>query len=227
MDTAYGRRTRMAAPKFRAVAPPAAALIGVNVGLMFLVASTPLSGINDVVFQVPILGLIVYGVALTGGNVLAERGLEGGSIATAALGTGLLQGAYALFGGGILASVAAGSRTVALAVTLVATLGMTLGVAGYVYLRDREFDHWGRWALGSFIVGAVLVAVGSAISAVLIGGFVFIFLGFTFRLGYEIWRVKATYTPDRSLIHALGIYVAFTGVFVHILQIVARNFLGD
>ena len=223
MDTAYGRRNRTIAPKFRAVAPPAAALIGLNVVLMFLVASTPLSGINSIVFQVPILGLIVYGAALTGGNILAERGLENGSMGTTALGTGLLQGAYALFGGGILASVAAGSRAFALAVTLVATLGMTLGVTGYVYVRDREFDHWGRWALGSFIIGAVLVAVGSAISAVLVGGFVFIFLGFTLRLGHEIWQVKARYTPDRSLIHALGIYVAFTGVFVHILQLVARN----
>ena len=43
--------------------------------------------------------------------------------------------------------------------------------------------------------------------------------------GYEIWHVKASYDPTRSLLHALGIYVAFTGVFVHVLQIVARQFM--
>ena len=227
MDTAYAGRTKPVTPKFRSVAVPATALIATNVVLMYLVASTPLSALNDLLFSVPILGLLVYGAALTGGNMLAERGLEGDSMTMAALGTGLLQGAYALFGGGILSAIAADLRAVALAVTLAVTLGLTVGIAGYVYLRDRSFDRWGRWSLGAFIVGALLVAVGSAVPVVLVGGFAFIFLGFTLRLGYEIWQVKATYSPERSLNHALGIYVAFTGVFVHVLQLVARQFLRD
>mgnify|MGYP002761029304 CR=1 FL=1 len=123
--------------------------------------------------------------------------------------------------------IAAGSRAALLGATLVITLGMTLAIAAYVYVRDREFAHWSRWSFGAFIVGAVLVAVGSVFPIVLLGGFVFIFLGFTLRLGYEIWHVRSSYAPDRSLIHALGIYVAFTGVFVHVLQIVARNFLRE
>ena len=227
MEGAYVRRTRTAHPKFRSVAIPASALISANLVLMYLVASTPLSALNSVLFQVPILGLLVYGAALTGGSILAERGLERDSMGIAVAGIVLLQGAYALFGGGILAAIAAGSRIAALGVTLVVTLGMTLAIGGYVYLRDREFDHWGRWSLGAFIVGALLVAVGSLFPIVLLGGFVFIFLGFTLRLGYEIWHVRSSYAPDRSLIHALGIYVAFTGVFVHVLQIVARNFLRE
>lgn len=227
MDGAYAQRTQTMHPKFRSVAVPAAALIAVNVALMYLVASTPLSALNGVLFDIPIVGLLVYGAALTGGNILAERGLEGGSIGMASVGAILLQGAYALFGGGIVASVAAGSRAAALGLTLAVTLVMTLAIAGYVYARDREFDHWSRWSFGAFIVGAVLVAVGSVFSIVLLGGFVFIFLGFTLRLGYEIWYVKSSYAPDRSLVHALGIYVAFTGVFVHVLQIVARNFLRE
>jgi FtsH-binding integral membrane protein len=209
-------------PKFRNVAVPAAALIGVNVLLMFVVAQTPLAALNDVVFSVPILGLIVYGAALTGGNVLAERGLERGQMAMAGLGILLLQGAYALFGGGILARVPAGSQGLSLAVTLVVTVAMTVAIAGYVYLRDRNFDHWSTWSLGAFVVGALLVLVGSFAPIVLVGGFLFIFLGFMLRLGYEIWHVRASYDPDRSLVHALGIYVAFTGVFVHVLQIAAR-----
>jgi len=226
MEAAYRTRNGTAYPKLRSVAVPASALIAVNIGLMYLVAMTPLSALNDLLFAVPILGLLVYGAALTGGNILAERGLEAGSMGAASVGIVLLQGAYALFGGGILARIAVDVRGIALAVTLAVTLTITIGIAGYVYLRDKQFDHWSKYSFGAFILGAVFVAVGSAIPAVLIGGFVFIFLGFALRLGHEIWHVKASYDPTRSLLHALGIYVAFTGVFVHVLQIVARQFLN-
>jgi len=222
MAETHSARTRTASPKFRTVALPAAALVGVNVVLMFVVAQTPLAGLNDVLFSVPVFGLVVYGVALTGGNVLAERGLERGGMGMAAAGVLLLQGAYALFGGGILARVPTDSRGAVLAVTLAVTVAMTVAIAAYVYLRDRNFDHWSKWSLGAFVVGAVLVLVGSFASIALLGGFLFIFAGFTLRLGYEIWHVRASYDPDRSLVHALGIYVAFTGVFVHVLQIAAR-----
>lgn len=227
MDGLTARRQRTAHPKFRRVAAPAAALVGVNILLMYLVAATPLAVANDLLFQVPILGLLVYGAALTGGSILAERGLESGSMELAAVGVVLLQVAYALFGGGIIAGLGAGTRGVALGIAFVVTLAMTIGIAAYVYRRGGSYDHWGRWALGAFILGALLVAVGSAIPAVLLGGFVAIFAGFTLRLGYEIWQVSANYAPDKSLRHAVGIYVAFTGVFVHVLQIVARQFLQE
>lgn len=222
MAQRYPSGVRTAHPKFRNVAVPAAALVALNVLLMFLVARTPLAGLTDLLFSSPIVGLVVFGAALTGGNYLAERGLERGGMATAGVGVLLLQGAYGVFGGGILATVSSGARGAVLGVALVVTVAMTVGVAGYVYLRDRDFDHWNTWSLGAFVVGAVLVLVGTFVPLVLVGGFLFIFVGFTLRLGYEIWHVRASYDPDRSLIHALGIYVAFTGVFVHVLQIVAR-----
>lgn len=222
MSQSYSSRMQAAHPKFRNVAVPAAALIGLNVLLMFAVAQTPLVAVNDLLFSVPIVGLLVYGAALTGGNVLAERGLERGQLAMAGVGVLLLQGAYALFGGGILSWVPAGSQAAVLGVTLVVTVAMTIAIAAYVYLRDRNFDHWSKWSLGAFVVGAVLVLVGSFVQVALLGGFLFIFLGFMLRLGYEIWHVRANYAADRSLVHALGIYVAFTGVFVHVLQIAAR-----
>lgn len=226
MEQTYSRRPGHAHPRFREVGLPAAMLVGVNVVLMYLVALTPLSGLNEVLFAVPIVGLLIYGAALTGGSYVAERGLERGKIGATLAGVVLLQSAYALFGGGILAGVSPGARELALGVTLVVTLALTLGIAAYVYLRDREFGHWNRWSLGAFLIGVVLVAIGTLFPAVLIGGFVFIFLGFTLRLGYEMWRVRENYRPDEPLIHALGIYVAFTGVFVHVLQLV-RQFVVD
>ncbi len=225
MAQRYSTRTEPAYPTYRQVAVPALALIGVNILLMYLVAETPLAAVNEALFSVPILGLLVYGAALTGGNILAERGIEQGATLMMGLGVGLLQGAYALFGGGILAALNPGARELAVAVTILGTVALTAGLAGYVYLRDRNFSHWARWSLGAFAVGAGFVLVGTFLDVILILGFACIFAGFLLRLGYEIWHVRASYDPDRSLIHALGIYVAFTGVFVHILQIVARIML--
>jgi len=223
MAQRHPTRGATAHPKFQAVGLPAAALIAVNILLMYLVAATPLAPLSRATFASPIVGLLVFGGALTAGNYLAERGLEGGGMAMAYGGVALLEATYGVLGGGILALLAAGNRPLALGITLVVTVAITLGIAAYVYLRGGEYDHWNRWSLYAFVVGAVLVLVGSfVVPVVLLGGFVFIFLGFTLRLGYEIWRVRASYDPDRSLIHALGIYVAFTGVFIHVLQIVVR-----
>ncbi|MFT4885295.1 MAG: hypothetical protein ACI8U4_002817 [Natronomonas sp.] len=224
MGQAYSTRTGAAHPKFREVGLPAAALIGLNVLLMAVVAMTPLAAINDLIFGIaPIVGLLVFGAVLTGGNYLAEKGLESGEMGTAYAGIALLQAAYGVFGGGIVATVGSQSaRAVLLGVTLAITVAMTTGVAAYVYVRDKNYSHWNRWSLGAFVVGMVLVLVGTFFTPVLIGGFVFIFAGFTLRLGYEIWRVRDDYRGDQPLIHSLGIYVAFTGVFVHVLQIVRQ-----
>jgi FtsH-binding integral membrane protein len=228
MGQAYSTRAGVAHPKFRDVGLPAAALIGLNVLLMAVVAMTPLAAINDLLFGIaPIVGLLVFGAALTGGNYLAEKGLESGDMGTAYAGIALLQAAYGVFGGGIVATVGSQSaRAMLLGVTLAITVAMTVGIAAYVYVRDREFSHWNRWSLIAFVVGAVLVLVGTFVTPVLIGGFLLIFAGFTLRLGYEIWRVRDGYRGDQPLVHSLGIYVAFTGVFVHVLQIV-RQFVAN
>ena len=221
---AHRHRTRRgtAHPKFQAVGLPAATLIAVNVLMMYAVALTPIATFANLAFRTPIVGLLVFGGALTAGNYLADRGLKNDEMGLAFAGTAILEGTYAVLGGGILATIAAGSRVLALAVTLVVTVAMTVGIAAYVYLRGGDYSHWNRWSLGAFVVGALGVLVGTFVPVVLFAGFLFIFAGFTLRLGYEIWRVRADYSPDRSLVHALGIYVAFTGVFIHLLQIVVR-----
>jgi FtsH-binding integral membrane protein len=222
MAQRHSTRGRTVHPKFRAVGVPAAVLIAANVVLMYAVAMTPLAALSRLAFSTPIVGLLVFGGALTAGNYLADRGLRDGEMAKAYAGTAILEATYAVLGGGILAVLAAGSRVLALAVTLVVTVAMTVGIAAYVYLRGGDYSHWNRWSLGAFVVGAVLVLVGTFVPIVLVGGFVCIFAGFTLRLGYEIWKVRADYAPERSMVHALGIYVAFTGVFIHVLQIVVR-----
>jgi len=118
----------------------------------------------------------------------------------------LLEATYAVLKDGLLALPAAGTRPLAFGVALAVTVAMAVGIAAYVYLRGGKYDRWNRWSLGAFVVGAVSGPVGTFVSIVLVGGFPFIFLGFTLRLGYEIWRGWAAYNPDLSPVHAPGVY---------------------
>ena len=115
-----------------------------------------------------------------------------------------------VLGGGILATIAAGSRVrapgvarvfiVAMTVGIAATVAMTVDIAATVSRRGGDYNYWNRWSLGAFVLGALGVLVGTFVPVVLVGGVLFIFAGFTLRLGYEVWRVRADYSPDRSLV---------------------------
>jgi hypothetical protein len=96
----------------------------------------------------------------------------------------LLEATYAVLKDGLLTLPAAGTRPLAFGVAV--TVAMAVGIAAYVYLRGGKYDRWNRWSLGAFVVGAVFGPVGTFVPVVLVGGFPFIFLGFTLRLGYEI-----------------------------------------
>ena len=99
---------------------------------------------------------------------------------------------------------------------------MTAGIGTYVYARsDTDFDHYGKIATGAFLVGLVAILAGSFIPIVLLVGFVAIFLGFVFRLGYEMWEIRENHGLNTAM-QAIGLYVAVAGVFVHILQLVVR-----
>lgn len=199
----------------------ASALMALNVLVMYVLAATPLAGINDLLFSVPILGVLLYGVAIGGGELLAERGVEGGSMGLAAAGTGILQGAFGLFGAGVLAVVAPGSRLTVLGITAVVVAAMTTAIGLYVYARSTTFEHYGRWSTYAFLGGLAAILVGTFVSAVLVVGFVLIFAGFILRLGYEIWQIRDGKVQSTTL-QAIGLYVAVAGVFVHVLQIVVR-----
>ncbi|AHG00411.1 hypothetical protein HALLA_18020 [Halostagnicola larsenii XH-48] len=204
----------------------ASVLMAINVALMAAVAETPLAAINETLFQAPIIGVIVYGVAITGGELIAERGVEGGSFGIAFVGMVILQFAFGVFGAGVLSFVPAESRLTVLGVTAVIVAILTALVAGYVYARSKSFDHWGSYATYSFIGGVIAVAVGTFFEPVLLVGFVLIFLGFVLRLGWEIWRLRDR--RDMSVgVQTIGVYVAVAGVFVHVLQLVIRFFARE
>lgn len=200
----------------------ATALVVLNVALMAVLATTPLAAINATLFAAPILGVLVYGVALVVGQWVAERGVTNGSAPLSFVGLVILQGAFGTFGAGVLSVAPPDLRVPALAITAAVTGSLTFLIALYVYARSKSFDRWSTYATGSFLLGIVAVAIGTFVAPVLLlAGFVLVFAGFLFRLGWEIWRVRERRDLSTTLA-GIGIYIAVMGVFVHVLQIVLR-----
>lgn len=200
----------------------ATALVVLNVALMALLAATPLTALNAALFSAPILGVLVYGAALFVGQWVAERGVTGGNAPLAFVGLVILQGAFGTFGAGVLSFAPADLRLPALAITAAVTGGLTFLIALYVYARSKSFDRWSTFSTVSFLLGIGCIAVGTFVAPILLlAGFVLIFAGFLFRLGWEIWRVRERQNLPAALA-GIGIYIAVMGVFVHVLQIVLR-----
>lgn len=204
----------------------ATGLLVVTIAVMYALAATPLADLNRRLFSYPILGVVIYGAAIGGGEYVAERGVERGDLGIAAVGTAILVLAFGIFGAGVLAIAPLDLRAEILGLTAVVTAVVTALIAAYVYGRRKSFDSWGRYATYAFLGGIGAIAVGTfVLSELLLVGFVLIFLGFLLRLGWEIWRVRENREASTT-IQAIGVYVAIAGVFVHVLQLVLRFVLS-
>ncbi|ELZ11995.1 hypothetical protein C479_06102 [Halovivax asiaticus JCM 14624] len=204
----------------------ATGLLLVTIAVMYILATTPLAALNRRLFAAPIVGVLVYGVAIGGGEYVAERGVERGNLAIAGLGTAILILAFGTFGAGVLAIAPLDLRVEILAITALVTAVLTALIATYVYGRAKSFASWGTYATYAFLGGIGAIAIGTfVLSQLLLVGFVLLFLGFLLRLGWEIWRVREN-TVASATIQAIGVYVAIAGVFVHVLQLVMRYVLS-
>lgn len=199
----------------------ASILMAINIVLMYAITETPLAQVNDYLFAAPILGVIVYGVAIMGGELIAERGVKGGDMGIAFVGMVVLQLVFGIFGAGVLRFAPPETHLTILGITAVVTALMTAVISGYVYARSKTFENWGTYSMVGFVGGVVAILIGTFVPVVLPIGFVLIFLGFLFRLGYEIWQVRDHRNASVAL-QTIGVYIAVAGVFVHVLQLVMR-----
>lgn len=210
-------------PSLPHVLVPTALLVMLNILLMYLVAATPLATINQYMFSIPLLGVLIYGAMIGLGEHVAKKSLKREQTGLAIAGVTLLQIAYGLFGGGVLAYAPREMQFPALIVTLGISFIVTTVLLVYVYKMDANLSHWTKWSSWAFFGGLGFALLGSFIRPVLFGAFILFFIGFILELGWEIWNVRDDFNPDAPLTHSVGIYVAFTGVFVHILQLVIRT----
>lgn len=195
-------------------------LILLNVALMGLLAYTPASRLLPIAFSVPLLGIVFYGAMLTGGNYIAERGIKRDDVGLAVLGAAVLQFAYGTFGAGLLAGLNLDFQLLALGVTAAVTTVIALAAGALVYWTDRNFSSWNRYA-GIFFLGVLVFGgIGTLWPPALLLAFISALVGFLIYLVHEIWEMRTR--PSKTYLNAVGIYVAYMGVFIQILQIVLR-----
>jgi len=197
-----------------------AGLVLANVLIMAAVAVTPLSKATDLLFSVPIIGMVIFGAGLMLGRYVAKKGLNEDNRGLAATGAGILEFTYGIFGGGILSIVSSGLFPIVLGITAVITTLIAVLAALLVYGTGRNFRSWGRYSNYLFIGAFGTGLIGSAFPPLMLLTFILVLVGFIVYLVFEIWRMKQK--PDRVLMNGIGIYIAYMGVFVEILQIVIR-----
>lgn len=200
----------------------AAVLQVLTILAMVAFADTALAEIVRGLFGTPILGVIVIGAGLTAGRYVGMRGFGNGNLPLAAVGAGLSVLVYGVFGAAILTPNSSASYVPVLAVTAVITVAIAAVAGAYVYSTDSDLGHWAKYSTGLFLAGIAAAVVGTFYTPALLLAFVCFLLGFVADLVYEIYR---TSNRDRSpLANGFGLYIAFAGVFVHILQLVVRMF---
>ncbi|QGA80068.1 hypothetical protein [Candidatus Nanohalobium constans] len=200
-------------------------LILANILIMAAVAVSPLSNLTDIIFSIPIVGMIIFGAGLMAGRYLARKGIKADNTGLALSGVGLLEITYGIFGGGILSLIPPNAFPLALGLTAIITTFIALLAALLVYGTGKNFRTWGRYSnylfLGAFGTGLI----GSAFPPLLLLTFILVLIGFIVYLVYEIWRMKQR--PGRTLMNGIGIYIAYMGVFVEILQLVIRMLIDE
>lgn len=205
-----------------------AGLVLANISLIWILLFTPLSTVNNFLFQYLIIGMIFYGVMLTAGNYLGNQGIKDEDMGKALLGVALLQLAYGMFGAGVLSILGTTSPSavgLVLGVTAGVTLAVTLTAALVVYGTGRDFRNLSNYSFYSFIAALATGFIGSFSGIFALITFALVLLGFLLDLVYQIWEMKAK--SQNHYLNGLGIYVAFMGVFVHVLQMVIEYYLRE
>lgn len=200
-------------------------LVLFNIALMAVLALTPARQFTNLAFSIPIVGVLVFGALITGGVYLAKQGIRNNNIGQAYGGTGILQAAYAVFGAGIIGFLPQSAFAPVLGITAVVTTVIAFLSGLLVYGTDHDFRNWGKYSSYMFLGVLGFAFIGSFSPTLVAVAFVLALAGFITYLVYEIWEMRQS--PQNVYLNAIGIYVAFMGVFVQILQIVVEMYLRE
>lgn len=200
-------------------------LVLLNIAFMAALALTPARQFTNLAFSIPIVGVLVFGALITGGVYLAKQGVRDDNDSRAYLGTGILQLAYAVFGAGIIGFLPQTLYAPVLAITAVVTTMIAFFSGLLVYGTDHDFSSWGRYSNYMFMGVFGFALIGSFSSGLIVIAFILALAGFITYLVYEIWEMQQN--PRNVYLNSIGIYVAFMGVFVQILQMVIEMYLRE
>ena len=204
-----------------------ALLMSVTIILMLLVSQTPLATLGLGLYNIfPLLGVFVFGILISVGRHFGMKGLVGEDMTVALFGIALSIFGYGWFGGSILSQYDAGIYVPAILITGGITMAITIGAAVLVFGTGYGFMWAGKASGISFLLGLGVILVGSfVLEVLLVIGFFLFLLGFLFDLVFEIYLTSEN--KRTPVANGLGVYIAFAGVFVHILQLVLRSLARD
>ncbi|WEL19187.1 Bax inhibitor-1 family protein [Candidatus Nanohalococcus occultus] len=203
----------------------ATGLILLNIGVIWAFAFTPLAAANNVLFNHFIIGVAVYGVLLSAGLFIAKRGVRDGNTGMAVGGTSLVQFAYGMFGAGVISMLSPSIQALALGTTAVATTAIAVICGLAVFGTDHDFSSWGKYANYIFLGVFGLSLVGTFSAGMIIFAFFLALIGFIVYLVDQIYRVKVK--PGQPFMNGIGLYTAYMGVFVEILQMIVYMLLDE
>lgn len=189
--------------------------------VLFLVfVNTVLSAAVQYIYQIPIVGVIITALALTGGRGLARRGINQGNHYFIIMGVAILQLTYGAFGAAILELSAATGESI----VLIAFLSTAIAVGGIILvvdITDRSFSSWESYSSNLFIGVLVFSFIGSYYSAFIYAAFFCAITGFIVLTVYELWNTKKNnYSAGIAIV---SIYVAIAGIVVHMAQLVGMG----
>ena len=198
-----------------------ATMMALTIAGMLLIADTFIGELVNTLFVFPIVGVVAFGLLLTVGRQLGIEGVKQDSTLKAVGGSVILVLVYSGFGGGILTSYDPSLYSSAIVITGAITIAITLVASAYVYSTEKNLSHWSRYS-GYIFTGVVVTAlIGTFFEPLVLPAFGLAILGFFADLIYEIWMIS---NKNRSAYaNGIALYVAFAGIFVHILQIVLES----
>lgn len=212
-----------------------AILFTLTVGLMVLLADTIVASVVVSLYAItPILGVAVMGGLLMAGQYFAKSGFQSDQLSKASMGCLVSMFAYGAFGAAVYQIYNHQYVFEATVISFVITALISLIAGLYVYKSGKNFSSWEAKSGGFFVAGIVSILIGSVVefagitllTGLLIGvGFILFLVGFTVLLVYEIWQVLSV--NNNPVKNGFGLYIAFTGVYVHVLQIVLSYLAGQ
>lgn len=198
----------------------ASVLFVTTVGTMMALADTIVADTVLWMYDtLAILGVLVMSFLLGYGGNKGMAGLVNDDMETAFKGILITVLSFGAFGAAVLTRFDTTSYLSDIVLATVATLAVTSFVTSYVVWTDRTFEGWQKRAGILFIFGLIAVTIGSlGIKSMIMLGFGFFLLGFVVDFVYQVWSMLSGNRDPVS--NGFGIYFSFTGIFVHLLQLV-------
>lgn len=197
-----------------------------TIGGMLLSANTVAAELVLFLYETfDLLGVLVIGGLIFVGRMLGLKGIGDGFLGLALIGSFILIGTYSVFGGAILTMYPDQIYALGLGITGLITVAITLLAGAYVYSRDKSFENWAMYSGFFFIIGLLAALIASFYEPANTFAFAMFLIGFLCDLVYEIWMTSNNNRDPKA--NGIALYIAFAGVFVHVLQIVLEMLASE